>query len=303
MEKKVKSIEYKQQAIDKADEAYRVNAPPLQLWRRFKGQKSALFALGIAGLLIVLVAFGPYLAPYEPNEPDYEHVLEKPSFKHLTGTDEYGRDILSRIIIGARISLALGVSSVTLGMVVGTILGLISGYYGGLLDNLIMRLCDVLFAFPGILLAIAAIAILGPGLHNVVISIAIFSMPIFCRLVRGNTLAIKATPYVEAARSLGATNSRIIFKHIFPGTVSSIIIYFTMRISTAILTAGSLSFIGLGAQPPTPEWGAMLSSGRDYLNVAPHIAIFPGLAIYITVLAFNLLGDALRDTLDPKLKC
>lgn len=273
----------------------------LQFWRKFRKQKFAAFSFGIVCLLIFIAIFGPHIIPYEINEPDYDHVLEKPSFEHWAGTDEYGRDILSRIIIGTRISITLGVISVTIGMILGTILGLISGYYGGLIDNLIMRLCDVLFAFPGILLAIATISVLGPGLQNVVIAVAIFSMPIFCRLVRGNTLALKETLYVEAARSIGAKNYRIIFKHIFPGTFSNIIIYFTMRIGTSILTAGSLSFIGLGAQPPTPEWGAMLSSGRNYINVAPHITIFPGLAIYITVLAFNLLGDGLRVALDPKL--
>ncbi|GHI00659.1 ABC transporter permease subunit [Neobacillus kokaensis] len=278
------------------------NTPITEFWRKFKRQKLALGAGVFVVLLFILGIIGPFIAPYGAAEFDYDHILEGPSAQHWAGTDAYGRDIFSRIIIGTRISLFISILSVLLGAVGGTVLGLISGYYGKWIDNLIMRFCDILFAFPGILLAIGIIAILGPGLGNVVIAISIFSVPMFARIVRSSTLAVKSTVYVEATRSIGAKPRRIIWKHIFPGTVSAIIVNFTMRLGTAILTAASLSFLGLGAQPPSPEWGAMLSGGRDYLNTAPHVTFFPGLAIFLTVLAFNLFGDGLRDALDPKIK-
>jgi glutathione transport system permease protein len=253
-------------------------------------------------ILFILGIIGPYITPYGAAQFDYSHVLEGPSALHWAGTDAYGRDIFSRIIIGTRISLFISLLSVFIGAVAGTFLGLISGYYGKWIDNMVMRFCDILFAFPGILLAIGIIAILGPGMGNVVIAISIFSVPMFARIVRSSTLAVKSLVYVEATRSIGAKPSRIIWKHIFPGTISAIIVNFTMRLGSAILMAASLSFIGLGAQPPSPEWGAMLSDGRDYLSNAPHVTFFPGFAIFLTVLAFNLLGDGLRDALDPKIK-
>lgn len=283
-------------------EVEKVRTPFKEFWRKFKKQRLALVAGCFVGFLFIIAIFGPIITPYSSVEPDYEKILSPPSMEHFAGTDAFGRDIFSRIIEGTRISLFVGLSSVLVGALGGTVLGLISGFYGGWIDSLIMRFCDVLFAFPGILLAIGIIAILGPGLGNVIIAVAIFGIPTFARIVRSSTLSIKATVYVESARSIGAPAKRIIWKHIFPGTVSSIIVYFTMRIGTSILTAASLSFLGLGAQPPSPEWGAMLSSGRDFLNTAPHVTIFPGLAIFITVLAFNLLGDGLRDALDPKMK-
>jgi glutathione transport system permease protein len=203
--------------------------------------------------------------------------------------------------MGTRLSLAAGVLSVTLGAAVGTVAGLLAGYYEGWWDRITMRVADVLFAFPGILLAIAVVAILGNGMVNVICAVSVFSVPAFARLVRGNTLTLKHLTYVEAARSIGASDAEIIFRHILPGTVSSIVVYFTMRIGTSIITAASLSFLGLGAQPPTPEWGAMLNDARADMMTAPHSALFPSLAIFITVLAFNLLGDGLRDALDPKL--
>ncbi|MCD1159182.1 ABC transporter permease subunit [Peribacillus sp. N3] len=283
-------------------EVEKVRTPFLEFCRKFKKQRLAMIAACFIVLLFLIALFGPAIAPYSAVEPDYDNILSPPSMEHLAGTDAFGRDIFSRILEGTRISLLVGLTSVLVGAIAGTILGLISGYYGKWIDSLIMRFCDVLFAFPGILLAIGIIAILGPGLGNVIIAVAIFSIPIFARIVRSSTLSIKSTVFVEAARSIGSPPRRIIWKHIFPGTVSSIIVYFTMRIGTSILTAASLSFLGLGAQPPSPEWGAMLSSGRDFLNTAPHVTFFPGFAIFITVLAFNLLGDGLRDALDPKLK-
>ena len=271
-------------------------------YHKFRQRKTAMVA-GVFIVILVLVAgFAPAVAPYNPFLINYSLSMMPPSADHLAGTDLYGRDILSRIIYGARISLAVGFTSVLIGALAGVTLGLISGFFGGFLDGLIMRTSDVLFAFPGILLAIAIVAILGPGLVNVVVAVSVFSMPTFARIVRGSTLALKESLYVRAARSIGASKKRIMFVHIMPGTLSSVIIYFTLRIGTSIITAASLSFLGLGAQPPTPEWGAMLAESRDYIGVADHMTIFPGIAIFLTVLFFNLFGDGLRAALDPKLK-
>lgn len=282
--------------------AEKMITPSMIFWQKFKKQKSAMVA-GIFILLLVLVAiFAPFIAPYDPYATDYGQAMMPPSAYHWAGTDIYGRDILSRIIFGARISLSVGLSSVMLGAIVGVTLGLISGFFGGFLDEIIMRSSDVLFAFPGILLAIAVVAILGPGLVNVVAAVAIFSIPTFARIVRSNTLSLKESLYVRAARSMGASDKRIMFVHIMPGTLSGAIVYFTMRIGTSILTASALSFLGLGAQPPTPEWGAMLAESRDYIGVADHLTIFPGIAIFLTVLAFNIFGDGLRAAFDPKLQ-
>lgn len=258
---------------------------------------------GIFLVLLVLTAvFAPLIAPYDPFQTDYSLSMQSPSIHHLAGTDIYGRDILSRIIYGSRISLAVGLTSVLVGALAGVTLGLLSGFFGGFLDGLIMRTSDVLFAFPGILLAIAIVAILGPGLVNVVVAVSVFSMPTFARIVRGSTLSLKESLYVRAAKSIGASRKRLMFVHILPGTLSGVIVYFTMRIGTSIITASSLSFLGLGAQPPTPEWGAMLAESRDYIGVADHMSIYPGIAIFLTVLFFNLFGDGLRAALDPKTK-
>ncbi|MEK4426231.1 ABC transporter permease [Solibacillus sp. FSL K6-1523] len=289
----------KQDAIHVKNAKY---SPVREFWKAFKKQKAALIASIFIVLLIVTAFIGPYIVPYDPFEPDYNVILETPSSKHLAGTDEYGRDIFSRLIVGSKISLTVSFSAVFLGLILGTILGLISGYFGGWIDKVIMRTCDVLFSFPDLLLAIAIVAILGPGINNVIIAVMIFSIPSFARLVRGATLNAKENVYVEAAKSMGASHSRIIYKHIFPETISEIIIFVTMRVGTAILAASSLSFLGLGASPEMPEWGVMLSSGRDYLGTATHVVLMPGIAIFLTVLAFNLIGDGLRDVLDPKIK-
>lgn len=271
-------------------------------WHKFKQRKTALIS-GVFILLLILVAlFSPLVAPYDPFAIDYNLSMMPPSYEHLAGTDIYGRDILSRIIYGSRISLTVGFTSVLVGALAGVTLGLISGFFGGFLDGLIMRTSDVLFAFPGILLAIAIVAILGPGLVNVVVAVSIFSMPTFARIVRGSTLSLKESLYVRSATSAGASRRRLMFVHILPGTLSGVIVYFTMRIGTSIITAASLSFLGLGAQPPTPEWGAMLAESRDYIGVADYMTIFPGIAIFLTVLFFNLFGDGLRAALDPKIK-
>jgi glutathione transport system permease protein len=253
--------------------------------------------------LVFAALLAPYLVPFDAeNYFDYDRLNEGPSLMHWLGVDSLGRDIFSRILMGTRISLAAGVFSVLVGGLIGTLLGLLAGYYEGWWDRITMRICDVLFAFPGILLAIGVVAIMGSGMANVIIAVAIFSIPAFARLVRGNTLVLKHLAYIESARSIGASDWTIIMRHILPGTISSIVVYFTLRIGTSIITAASLSFLGLGAQPPTPEWGAMLNEARADMVIAPHVAIFPSLAIFITVLAFNLLGDGLRDALDPKLK-
>lgn len=280
-----------------------IRTPWREFWRKFKNQRMALAAACFVLLLVVLALVAPYLAPYDAeNYFDYDALNATPSLAHWFGVDSLGRDIFSRIIMGTRISLAAGFSSVAVGAVAGTLLGLIAGYYEGWLDRAVMRVCDVLFAFPGILLAIGIVAILGNGMLNVIVAVAIFSIPTFARLVRGNALVLKRLTYVEAVRSIGANDRTIILRHIFPGTISSVVVYFTMRIGTSIITAASLSFLGMGAQPPTPEWGAMLNEARADMVNAPHIALFPSLAIFLTVLAFNLLGDGLRDALDPKIE-
>ena len=279
-----------------------IRTPWSEFWRKFRQQHVALVAAVFVLLLVFIAIIAPYIAPYDPeNYFDYDALNAGPSAAHWFGVDSLGRDILSRILVGSRISLTAGLVSVVIGAVIGTLFGLLAGYYEGWWDRIVMRISDVLFAFPGILLAIGVVAILGNGMVNVVFAVAIFSIPAFARLVRGNTLALKHLTYIEAARSIGASDWTIIVRHILPGTISSVVVYFTMRIGTSIITAASLSFLGLGAQPPTPEWGAMLNEARADMTMAPHVAIFPSLAIFFTVLAVNLLGDGLRDALDPKL--
>ena len=281
----------------------RVRTPWTEVWRKFRRQHVALVAGTFVVLLVLLAVAAPLIVPFDPeNFFDYDRINARPSGQHWFGVDPLGRDILSRIVMGARISLTAGFVSVAVGALVGTLLGLLAGYYEGWADRIVMRLADVLFAFPGILLAIGIVAILGSGMANVIIAVAVFSIPTFARLVRGNTLSLKHLTYVEAARSIGASDATIILRHIFPGTISAVVVYFSMRIGTSIITAAALSFLGMGAQPPTPEWGAMLNEARADMMTAPHVAIFPALAIFVTVLAFNLLGDGLRDALDPKIE-
>jgi glutathione transport system permease protein len=280
-----------------------VRTPWSEFWRKFRKQHVAVVAGVFVAMLVVVAILAPWIVPYDAeNYFDYDSLNALPSLKHLFGVDPLGRDIFSRILVGARISLTAGFVSVAVGALIGTALGLVAGYYEGWWDRLIMRLCDVLFAFPGILLAIGIVAILGGGMINVIVAVSIFSIPTFARLVRGNTLSLKHLTYVEAARSIGASDRTIILRHIFPGTIAAVVVYFSLRIGTSIITAASLSFIGMGAQPPTPEWGAMLNEARSDMMTSPHVAIFPSVAIFLTVLAFNLLGDGLRDALDPKIE-
>lgn len=278
-----------------------IRTPFSEFVRKFRKQKTALAAAAFILLLVVIAVICYWVVPYKINQYNYKAVLAGPSFQHLFGTDEFGRDIFSRVLCGTRISLSVGLASVTTAAVVGTILGLIGGYYGGIVDGIIMRIGDTLFAFPGLILAIAIVAILGPGLYNVVIAVAIFGTPTFARLVRSSTLQLKKSVYVMAAKNLGASDARILMKYILPGAIPNIIVQYTMSIGSSILTASGLSFLGMGAAAPTPEWGLMLSNGRNYMATVPFVTIFPGLAIFLTVLSFNLLGDGLRDALDPRL--
>ena len=270
--------------------------------KKFMKRKTAVVAFFVMFLLLILAVVGPYVAPYAPDAFDYNNMLSGPTAAHPFGTDQFGRDILSRIMAGAPLTLGVALSSVIVGATIGTVLGLLSGYYGGWIEMLVMRGADVLFSFPDILLAIAIVAALGPGIINVFIAVAVFTVPSFARIMRSATLSVKGSLYVEVARSLGCKDGRILFKHIFPGTIQSLIVNFTMRIGSAIMAASSLSFLGFGANVSDPEWGAMLSQGRSYLSTAPHMVYLPGLVIFVTVLAFNLFGDGLRDTLDPKIK-
>ncbi len=283
-------------------QANRVRTPLTEFLRKFKKQRLALIAAVFVAILVACAVFAPWLVPFDAEDYfDYDALNSPPSMAHWFGVDALGRDILSRVLMGARISLAAGLLSVAIGAVIGTFMGLMAGYYQGWWDRITMRISDVLLAFPGMLLAIGVVAILGSSMINVIVAVAVFSVPAFARLVRGNTLSLKQMTYVEAVKSLGASDATVIFRHILPGTISAIIVYGTMRIGTSIITAASLSFLGMGARPPTPEWGAMLNEARSDMVVAPHVAIFPALAIFLTVLAFNLLGDGLRDALDPKI--
>ncbi|MFY0760660.1 ABC transporter permease [Metabacillus dongyingensis] len=273
-----------------------------QFWEIFSKNKAAVVGGAIILFYILIALFAPLLAAHDPFEIQLDKKLQQPSFEHWMGTDDKGRDILARILYGSRLSMGIGFAAVSFGAFFGIIMGLTAGYYGGWVDTMISRILDVMLAFPGILLALAIISALGPSLVNVMIAVGIFSVPLFARVVRGSTLETKKLEYIDAIRSLGANDGTIIFKHILPNILSPIIIQGTLRLATAILSAAGLSFLGLGAQPPSPEWGTMLSSGRDFLFSAPYIALFPGLAISVLVLGFNLFGDGLRDALDPRLK-
>jgi len=248
-----------------------------------------------------MAIFAPLIAPYDPLKANLSEIIQPPSRSHLLGTDELGRDILSRIIYGARISLTIGLVSMGIGLLGGVPLGILGAYYGRWVDLVVMRFVDILLSFPAILLAIVIVSVLGPGLYNAMIAVGVAQLPIYARLARAVVLSLKEKEFIEAAKSLGESDLRIILRHITPNSLTPIIVQATLMIASAILSAAALGFLGLGAQPPTPEWGTMLSKGRLYLRVAPHITTFPGLAILITVLGFNLLGDGLRDALDPRM--
>ena len=271
-------------------------------WRRLKRSRTAVFGLVITTIFVVLAVLGPFIAPYSAYRQSLIEQLQTPSMQHWLGTDELGRDILSRLLVGAQLSLSVSLAATLIATIVGTMLGAIGAFYGKWLDHVIMRIMDVLLALPGILLALAIIAALGTGLINVVLAIGIQSIPAFARLAHGSTLTAKELDYVLAARAIGVQNRSIIFRHIMPNISAPIIVQFSLRIATAVLTAAGLSFLGLGAQPPAPEWGAMLTNARTYMVTAPHMILAPGLCILLTVLGLNLLGDGVRDVLDPRLK-
>ena len=269
---------------------------------QFTKNKIAVVGIFLIGCLVVLAVVGPWISPFNPLVPDPINRLKGPSGAHLFGTDSLGRDLLSRVIHGSRISIIIGLISVSISLVPGTFLGLLSGFYGKRFDEPIMRFMDIMLAFPAILLAIFITAILGPSLTNTMIAVGIVYIPHYARIVRSSVLSLKEQEFVQAVRSIGGTNLRIIALHILPNTIPPIIVYATLGMGTAVLQAAALGFLGLGAQPPTPEWGAMLSEGRQYIQLAPHVAAFPGLAIFMLVLGFNLFGDGLRDVLDPSLR-
>jgi peptide/nickel transport system permease protein len=261
----------------------------------------------VVGLLVLVAlaagaALAPWITRYDPSAQVWERALGAPSVAHWLGTDEFGRDVLTRIVYGGRISLAVGFLAVAIAAGVGVPLGLVSGYAGGRLDVAIMRVMDVLLAFPAILLALAIVGALGPGVRNAIIAVGVVAIPAFARVVRGATLVVRAQEYVDAARALGAGTARIAARHVLPNAAAPVIVQATLGVGTAILASAGLSFLGLGAQPPTPDWGGMLASGREFMLQAWWIATFPGLAIMATVLGFNLVGDALRDALDPRLR-
>ncbi len=271
-----------------------------QFYRKLAKNKAALAGAFIVLAIILVAILAPLLAPFDPLETDMSRRLLGPTMDHWFGTDDLGRDIFSRVLYGARISLTVGIGATILGASVGIVVGLISGYYGKRVDTIIMRICDVMLAFPGILLALAIVSILGGSTLNVIIAIAIFAIPTFARIVRGSTLSVKKLEYIDAIKTMGASDLRILFKHVLPNILSPIIVQATLYIASAIVIAASLSFLGLGTQRPTPEWGTMLSDGRQFIRQAPHMIIFPGLMIFLVVTGFNLFGDGLRDALEPK---
>ena len=287
-----------------AETSYKKRGQGAEIWRRFRRSKSAVVGLIMLMVLIIMAIFAEFIAPYDPLEQDLLNRMQPPlaSPGHILGTDELGRDIFSRIVFGARISVSVGLIAVTISLLGGVALGALAGYYGGVADNVIMRFNDILMAIPGTLLNISIVAAMGQGLQNVMIAIGISSIPGYCRITRASILSLRDQEFVEASRAAGASDFHIIVHHILPNCLAPLIVQATLRIGGSILMCASLSFIGIGIVPPTPEWGAMLSTGRDFLREAPHLTTIPGFAIMWAVFAMNLMGDGLRDALDPKLK-
>jgi peptide/nickel transport system permease protein len=284
--------------LDQAAEP--VESPARRALRRLVRRKGAMFGFAVIVLFVALAAFAPLIAPYDPTAQSWSAVRKAPSALHLLGTDDVGRDILARIIFGARASLLAGVISVGIALAIGVPLGLLAGYVGGFLDAVIGRITDAMLAIPFLILAIALAAFLGPSLRNAMIAIGISTTPIFVRLTRGQVMAVKVEDYVEAARAVGNPPWRIVLKHILPNILPSLMVQASLSIAAAIIAEAALSFLGLGQQPPAPSWGSMLNAAQRFLVNAPWMAVWPGLAIFLTVVSFNLLGDGLRDALDPK---
>ena len=291
-----------------ATSANRVTAPRLPMrgrrfpvLRRLRQTRLVSFGLVVLGLVVICAVFAPMISPYDPLKQDYLAIAQPPSPAHWLGTDDLGRDVLSRVIYGSRVSLQVGAISVAIAVTLGAVLGLLSGYLGGVVDEVIMRFVDAVQAFPGLILALGLTAALGPSIRNVMIAIGFISSPTIARLARAQTLSIRESEYVAASRISGASASRIIARHIWPNATSPLTVQATLLVATAIVTEASLSFLGVGVQPPTPSWGSMLRTGSQYLEVAPWLAFAPGLAIFVTVLSFNFIGDGLRQALDPRL--
>jgi peptide/nickel transport system permease protein len=270
-------------------------------WRSFKRDKMGIIGTAMVVILLGVSLFGTHFAPYDPLKMTYEESFQGPSAKHFLGTDRFGRDQLSRVIAGTRTSMIVSFGAVAIAMILGTFIGLISGYFGGRVDSVIMRVLDVIFAFPTILLALAAVAAFGPSLVNLLTIVGVIFSARFARVVRGSVLSVKEKDFIEGVRSVGAQDTSIMLKFILPNVLSPVIVQATFNLSTAIMVEAGLSFLGLGTQPPTPSWGQMLNESREFMELAPWLAVFPGLAIIFAVLAFNFLGDALRDALDPRL--
>ncbi|WP_349371964.1 ABC transporter permease [Salinarimonas sp.] len=284
------------------EEAFAIESPGRRAWGRLRRRPAAMAALAIIVVIVAAALLAPWIAPYDPTAQSWTAVREAPSAAHWFGTDEVGRDILSRVIWGARASLAAGVISVLIAMAAGVPLGLLAGYVGGWTDAVLGRVTDAMLAIPFLILAIALAAFLGPNLTNAMIAIGVTATPIFIRLTRGQVLAARAEDYVEAARAVGNPHWRIALRHVLPNVMPPILVQATLTIATAVIAEASLSFLGLGQQPPMPSWGSMLNSAQRFLSQAPWMAVFPGVAIFVTVLAFNVLGDGLRDALDPRAK-
>jgi ABC-type dipeptide/oligopeptide/nickel transport system permease subunit len=271
-------------------------------WRRFRHHTPAMIGLGIIVTFVVLATLAPVISPYDPNAQDLAVSIQGPSGSHWLGTDQLGRDMATRLMYGARISLLIGVVAVAIGLVIGVPMGMLAGYYGGWTDLAISRFADMMFAFTSILLALTLVAVLGVNLQNVIIAVGISVVPVIIRLVRSSVLSLREEPYVEAARALGASNLRIITRHVLRNSLTPVLVHGTLSIGVSILLAAGLGFLGLGVQSPTAEWGTMLGDGRQFIFSAPHLTTFPGIAIFLAILAFNLLGDGLRDALDPRLR-
>ncbi len=273
-----------------------------ETWQRFCRNRGAVVGLAIVLVYVGMAVLADLLSPFSPVDGDLAAKLQPPSLSHVLGTDELGRDLLSRLLFGARSSLEIQLAAVVFALVVGVTWGLVAGYFGGLVDDLSMRVCDIMLAFPSILLAIAIVAILGNGLVSIVLAVGTISIPQFARLVRGVVLGIRETEYVEAARAIGESHMSILWRYILPNTTAPIIVQTTLRMATVLLAASGLNFLGLGVVPPTPEWGGMLSNAREYMFQSIHVTAIPGLAITLVVIGFNLLGDGLRDALDPRMR-
>jgi peptide/nickel transport system permease protein len=280
----------------------KARGPWSDAWRRLRRNTGATVGGVVFLLIVAAAAAAPWLAPHDPVRLNVAESLEPPGPRHWLGTDQFGRDVLSRIVYGARVSVATGLVAVTISVVAGSVLGLVSGYYRGTVDLFVMRLVDVMLAFPGILLALVIIAVLGPNLGSAMVAVGISGMPLFIRVVRSSTLSVREVQYVEAARATGGGDARIVFRHVLPNVLTPIIVLVTLGIPSAIIAGAALSFLGLGVRPPTPDWGDMLSRGRAFMTTAWWLSTFPGLAIMVIVLAINRLGDGLRDALDPRMK-